>query len=81
MEQKNIIMCVPFGAPGYTPGEGFMLANCDRCHNSMWIGPKQKRKKDEEKIEALCFLCVKGLVESGDSVVNTLKRLDEEGKK
>lgn len=66
-------MCVPFGAPGYTPGKGFTLVGCDRCGNSMWIGPNRK-----EGVESLCFSCV--VAKYGIETVKGTRNLEAEGK-
>jgi len=52
-----LILGIPFGAPGYTPGPDFQLAPCPECHNSMWLGPRQ-REKIKEGIGSICVLCL-----------------------
>ncbi len=54
----NLLLCVPFGAPDYVPGPGFVLAECDECRQSVWLGPKQAEARNSQEIELLCVMCV-----------------------
>lgn len=54
-EQQQLLMCIPFGSPGYVPRPEYTIVDCE-CGQSMWIGPKQTEKK-KTGMRAICAIC------------------------
>jgi len=66
-KEVSVLAGMPFGAPGFTPGPGFLLTPCPECGRSMWLGPAQMKKRNEGWL-SICFLC---LTKSGATLENT----------
>jgi len=79
----QVILCLPFGSPGYVPGPLHTLTECQMCNRSMWIGPLQKKKLAESTKEEITLQCVNCVIkEHGpDALQNiNLKSLSKHNK-
>lgn len=54
----NICACVPFGAPGFTPGTDYTLQLCPQCGRRCWVGPKQAIAIAAGLAMLRCIICV-----------------------
>lgn len=56
-EPTPIIACVPYNAPGYTPGQDYTVIRCPKCNRRCWIGP-EGRKLRAGGTPTFCSICV-----------------------
>ena len=56
MSEQVILVGVPVGAPGYTPGPDYQQLPCDGCRAAMWLGPLQWGRRGSAAAR-LCFGC------------------------
>lgn len=64
LDISGIVSCIPVEGikeiPDfeYTPPPSYTKDTCELCFCEVWIGPKQKEKKDEDsKMAVMCTLC------------------------
>ena len=53
-----ICACVPYGAPGFTPGTGYQLQLCPKCYRRCWVGPTQAGAILAGIAVLRCMICV-----------------------
>ncbi|MFA6364696.1 hypothetical protein, partial [Methanoregula sp.] len=77
---EYVIGCLPCeGAAilGYVPYKNSTVAQCSRCGQDVWIGPKQKETHEKREYPIICLDCI--IEEHGIEAVNNIVPLTDKG--
>lgn len=59
-EMELVLGCLPVkeaAEAGFPPYKNSILEHCSQCNREVWLGPEQKKKREQYKCKIICLIC------------------------